>query len=88
MAVGAPDDALIGAILIKLFGDRQLRVDGGVVTFLLARMERSFDAARRVVAALDAAALAARRDITVPLARDVLSQLEQTTEGEPAWTSD
>ena len=88
VAVGAPDDALIGAILIKLFGDRQLRVDGGVVTFLLARMERSFDAARRVVAALDAAALAARRDITVPLARDVLSQLEQTPEGEPAWTSD
>ena len=88
VAVGEPDDALIGAILVKLFGDRQLRVDGGVVTFLLARIERSFDAARRIVAALDAAALAARRDITVPLARDVLSQLEQTTEGEPAWTSD
>ena len=82
VAVGEPDDALLGAVLAKLFTDRQLRVGDGVVTFLLARMERSFDAARRVVAALDAAALAARRDITVPLARQVLNQLEHISEGE------
>jgi hypothetical protein len=37
-------------------------------------MERSFDAARRLVADLDAAALAARRRITVPLARRVLAR--------------
>jgi chromosomal replication initiation ATPase DnaA len=38
-------------------------------------MERSFDAARRAVAALDAAALAGRRNITVPLAREVLGRM-------------
>jgi chromosomal replication initiation ATPase DnaA len=41
---------------------------------MVARMERSFDAARRLVAALDVAALAERRNITVPLVRRVLDQ--------------
>ena len=87
-AVGKPDDALIGAVLVKLFADRQLSVGANVVTFLLARMERSFDMARRIVAALDAAALAGRRNITVPLARRVLTHLRDTTKGDPTWTSD
>lgn len=76
VAVGAPDDELIGGVLIKHFLDRQIRVDPAVVTFLLGRMERSFAAARRIVAALDAAALAEKRGITVPLAREVLQRLE------------
>jgi chromosomal replication initiation ATPase DnaA len=71
-AVLAPDEALIGAVLLKLFADRQLAVCEEVVVLLLHRMERSFAAARRIVAALDAAALAARRRITVKLARRIL----------------
>ena len=77
VAVGAPDDALIGGVLVKHFADRQLIVEPAVVTFLLARMERSFAAARALVAALDTAALAGKRKITVPLAREVLGRLEQ-----------
>ncbi len=72
IAVLAPDDALIGAVLLKLFSDRQLTVGEDVVIFLLHHMERSFAAARRIVAALDRAALVAKRRITVPLAREVL----------------
>jgi len=78
--IGPPDDALIAAVLVKLFADRQLKVDAEVVSFLLARMERSFDAARQMVAALDAAALAERRNITVPLARAVLAGLAAPSE--------
>jgi len=70
--LGAPDEQLIAAVLVKLFSDRQLRVPPEVVRFLVPRMERSFGAARRIVAVLDRASLAARREITVPLARDVL----------------
>jgi DnaA regulatory inactivator Hda len=70
--LGAPDDQLIQAVLVKQFADRQLRVRPEVVQFLVARMERSFAAAARLVDALDAAALAERREITVPLARRVL----------------
>lgn len=74
VALSAPDDALIGAVLVKLFADRQLRVAPEVVGFLVARMERSFAAAREIVDALDRAALAERREITVPLARQVLAR--------------
>jgi chromosomal replication initiation ATPase DnaA len=88
IAIGAPDDGLIAALLIKLFDDRQLRVSDGVVEFLLARMERSFEAARLLVMALDDAALASRRNITVHLARQVLNDLEQRHQGELKWTSE
>jgi len=76
VAVGAPDDELIAGVLIKHFLDRQISVDPAVVTFLLGRMERSFAAVRRIVAALDEAGLAEKRGITVPLARAVLQRLE------------
>ncbi len=88
VAIGAPDDAVIAAVMGKLFGDRQLRVNEEVVAFLLARMERSFDAARRLVAALDSAALAGGRNITVPLARQVLDQFQEEPEGGTTWTSE
>jgi chromosomal replication initiation ATPase DnaA len=73
IAMLAPDDALIGAVLLKLFADRQLSVGEDVIVFLLHHMERSFAAARHLVAALDRAALVAQRRITVPLARQVLA---------------
>jgi DnaA regulatory inactivator Hda len=72
VAIGAPDDALIAALLVKLFADRQLRVEEAVIAFMVQRMERTFEAARRLVAAIDALALAERRNITVPLVRRVL----------------
>ncbi|HUN52806.1 MAG TPA: chromosomal replication initiator DnaA [Candidatus Sulfotelmatobacter sp.] len=71
-ALAPPDESLVGAVLVKLLADRQLRVGDEVVAFLLARLERSFAAAQRIVEALDRAALAQRSNITVPLARQVL----------------
>ncbi len=78
--LAAPGDALIEAVMVKLFADRQLRVGSDVVRFLMPRMERSFAAARVLVEALDRAALADRREITVPLARAVLADLDGTGE--------
>lgn len=74
VAIGAPDEALISAVLVKLFADRQLKVSPEVVSYMLARMERSFAAARELVAAIDERALAERREITVPLVRDVVDR--------------
>ncbi len=68
----APDDALMEALLVKLCADRQLAVGEEVLRYLLARMERSYAAARALVAALDRASLAEGRAVTVPLARRVL----------------
>lgn len=75
VTIEPPDETLIAALLMKLFADRQIKVGDDVLTFLLARMERSFDAARRLVAALDTEALQARRNVTVPLAGEVLRRV-------------
>ena len=73
--LGQPDDALLAALLAKQFADRQLRVKGAVIDYLLPRMERSCAAASEIAAVLDSASLEQGRAITVPLARKVLEQL-------------
>ena len=70
--IEAPDEALIAAVLVKLFADRQLTVAPGVIEYALGRMERSFAAAQRLAELVDRAALAAQRAVTVPLVRSVL----------------
>lgn len=75
VAIGPPDEPLLAAVLVKLFADRQLPVGAGSLSYLTARMERSFDAARRIVAAADAAALADRRAVSAPLLRQVLAKV-------------
>lgn len=70
--IDAPDDAALAASLRKQFADRQLKVEEDVIAWLMPRIERSFSAARETVELLDAAALAEKRDITVPFARQAL----------------
>lgn len=72
VSVSPPDDELLGSIILKQLSDRQLHAAAGVVQYLVSHMERSADAARRVVAALDRRALAERREIDRRLAADVL----------------
>jgi DnaA regulatory inactivator Hda len=78
--IGQPDDILIEAVLLKHFADRQLRIESDVLAFILARMERSFAGARRVAAAVDAAALAEHRNITVPFVRRLIDAMDTATE--------
>ncbi len=76
LVLSPPDDALLSALLVKLFADRQLAVPPAVVTWLVGRIERSAEAAQRVVARLDRAALEARRPITRQLAAEVLERAQ------------
>jgi len=72
VAIGAPDDPVLAAVLVKLFADRQVKVGEELVAYLLGRMERSFAAAVTLVETLDRVSLAGQRAVTVPLARAVL----------------
>jgi chromosomal replication initiation ATPase DnaA len=76
ISIAPPDDGLLEVLLAKLFTDRQLAVDRGTVIFIVARMERSFDAARRLVDAIDRAALASQRRPSLGLVREVVEKLE------------
>src|ERR687889_1706079 len=68
----APDDALLKAVLVKLFVDRQLVVDTSVVDYIALRIERSLARAAEVVAALDREALSRGRRITRVMAAEFL----------------
>ncbi|MFN0114124.1 MAG: chromosomal replication initiator DnaA [Paracoccaceae bacterium] len=69
-----PDDALLRAVLVKLFADRQVSVAPNVIAYLVARIDRSFAAARDIVARLDARALARGSKVTRTLAAEVMGQ--------------
>ncbi len=79
-SLDAPDDSLLAAVLAKLFNDRQLTPPADVIPYLVARMERSFAAAGRIVAALDAASLARKKPITRSLASEMLD-IDTTNRG-------
>lgn len=72
-----PDDDLLRRVLVKLFADRQIAVDLGVVDYLVVRMERSLEVAMRAVEAIDREALAGRVKITKPLAGRVLENVHK-----------
>jgi chromosomal replication initiation ATPase DnaA len=72
-AIGEPSDGLLESLLLKLFADRQMRVGPEILSYLLPRMERSFDRARTLVEALEAAARPENRSITIPFVRAVMS---------------
>ncbi len=82
VALGAPDDQLIQALLVKLFSDRQIRVSAPVIRYLLPRVERSFAALQELVGAIDDAALANHREISVSLVRRVLETIGPKSETE------
>ena len=72
VAIMPPDDALLRAVLVKLFADRQLAVDEGLIGYVATRIERSFAAARAVVAQLDQEAMRQQRPLTRALAAELL----------------
>lgn len=76
-SLGAPDDRLLGAVLMKLFADRQLVPTPDTLPYLVRWMTRSFDNARQIVAEMDAQALAQGRPLNRALAREVLARHSQ-----------
>ena len=76
VAIAPPDDALLAAVLVKHFADRQVRVAPGVIGFAVRRMERSFAAAAALAAAVDRTALGAGRPIGLALLRRVLAETD------------
>ena len=71
VTLSAPDDELLRAVLVKLFADRQLAVDESLVSYLMARLERSFPAARVAVERLDREAIQRKRPVSRALAAEL-----------------
>lgn len=73
VTIAEPDEALLSAVLVKLFADRQLQIEPGVIGYILKRAERSMAAIQSIVDELDRAALAERRRVTKALAARLLA---------------
>ncbi len=69
-----PDDALVRAVAIKLFADRQVTIDPAVIDYMVPRIERSLATLGRIVDRLDRAALARQSRITKPMVAAVLDE--------------
>lgn len=72
VAIREPDEQLLGALLVKLFSDRQIRVSAEALYYILPRIERSFEAVRDLVEEADKRAMIEQRKISIPLLRDIL----------------
>lgn len=80
VGISEPDDHLLGAVMQKLLSDRQLRAPLEVISFLVARIERSFAAANHIVILLDSLVTGEKRPITIALARKALAQLTEISD--------
>lgn len=75
VTIDNPDEALLKAVLVKHFSDRQLLVDPHVVNYIALRMEQSMQAAADIVEAIDRASMSLQRKVTRALAAEVLIRL-------------
>ncbi|NWG93159.1 MAG: hypothetical protein HXY21_11745 [Parvularculaceae bacterium] len=77
IALVEPDEALLKAVMAKLFSDRQLRAADDVIEYAAARLPKTFAAAEAFVAGMDAASLEAGTGIGRALAREVVANLSE-----------
>lgn len=87
VAIEAPEDALLHALLARLLAERQLRPSDATLAWLLARLPRTHAAIAEAVERLDRAAQALGAPIAPALARlalaDLLADLPDPAPTEP-----
>jgi chromosomal replication initiation ATPase DnaA len=71
--LGAPDEALLMALAVKLFADRQVTVPEGVVTHLVRTLERSPAAIRDFIQRADARAMAEKKPVNLKLIQSLMA---------------
>ena len=72
-----PDEALLRAVMSKLFSDRQLTIDENIIDYAAQRISRTFAAVDAFVAAADDLMLKEKKNLTKPLVRQVLDNLSE-----------
>jgi chromosomal replication initiation ATPase DnaA len=81
LALGEPDETMLGALFVKLFADRQVAVEANVVSYAMNRIGRSYRSVLALVAALDRLSLARKRPITRALVAEALGEVPDDEDG-------
>lgn len=74
VSIKEPDDELIKTLLVKMFSDRQIRIDREVVDFSVSRIGRSFLDIKNFIEDVDSFSFLEKRNITIPLIKKVLER--------------
>jgi len=75
VAIEAPDQELLKAVLLKHLTDRQLKIHPAALDYVTLRIDRSFSKLFRFVEVLDKESKTSKRPITIPLIKEVLTSL-------------
>ena len=67
-----PDDELMRLILVKIFNDKQLKINPNIIDFLVSRLERSYESINLFIEKIDKFSLEKGKKITIPLINDLL----------------
>ena len=87
-ALDLPDEALMARVLLKLFGDRQLKYPEALIDYLVPRLRRSFADAEKLVALMDYLALEKKRSVSIETAARALRQIDDERPGPSADNPD
>ncbi len=84
------DDIELSQMFVKLFGDRQIRVDPKVIGYVVPRMERSPEEAAALVELMDRLALAKGSAITRAIASEALAlrQVAGEADDQEEWDAE
>jgi len=81
ITLAEPDEALLRAVMTKIFRDRQLRAPETIADYAAPRIEKTFAAAQAFVAALDALSIEKGQPIGLKLAREAIANLSEEPSG-------
>ncbi|MCM1322734.1 MAG: DnaA/Hda family protein [Acetobacter sp.] len=70
-----PDDAMLTALIAKLFNDRQIIISQDILDYILKHTERSFNFVARLIEEIDGISWTNGRAVSIPIVRDALNNL-------------
>jgi len=81
LAIGAPDDAIAGELILAHAEQRGLQLPPSAADYLVPRLTRSYAAIERVVAEIDRLSLERKLPATMSVWRDALDAVEGPEQG-------
>ena len=71
--LGAPDDELIYALIVKNFSDRQITIDKKLIDYIIKRIDRSYESIFIFISKIDQLSLQKGKPINLEVIKKVLS---------------
>ena len=71
--IDQPDDDLIHAIMLKIFSDRQIKLDKKVINYIIKRIARSYSKMHEFIYKIDELSLKKKKSINFKIIKEIIS---------------